>query len=1265
MGDETILFENIISHVSKGTGDVLADAAKIDAALKELERGADISLSLSNEGVLSDLKALDGVTLKPTVDVGNLQQATTLHDLLNKSTGFVANVTDTDLLGATGMQDALKANTSFKAGVSATDLDTAKQKHDDLKKDVSFSVKATLADLNAIKGQIDELKTLAKIDLVLTLPANLDAIAERLQNLPIISSLLEMDSLVARVNARVLEEVPQAGAIMKAWWTDNWGESKEQLADLLTEMARAGVAADDIQAAGVDVFQAAAVTGEDPIELFRRMDTLLKNNLVGSYGEAADAAVFFVNSNLNRGGDLFDTWDEYAQVAADAGLSLGAMFKIMDTGIEAGARNTDKLIDSYKEMLNLTREEISVEIKTGDETDRTKALHQLGLGDEAAAYAAGEITGDQFSAGVLDSIRAVGDPAEQRRLALAIFSPSMVEDAGLPALLATDLSESTEVEKAWQGVADTGAGIINDTLSGAFTELSRTLEAEMADSLNKVFDIQGILDGAKKKIQTFADELQAGESIFGAAEIALEIPGLENTLNRIESVMGNIAIGLLEAFAGVLEFLNQDDAATSLRRVATDFAEEQFTFDVRVGDPEGLTDTIRTALDRGVDPSIVRANLEKAVDETLAAGDLAQAQQLSEAYMELFNQSGVALRENLVGQLDAAPELKSRLLQTLGINELGQATNEQLSKGLEGLRGEFVESLLRAPTGAERQVFDTLGDFTAIVSLPEMLDTDMEARVREAVEVAESTFVEAVQNRDFDLAAEMARQLDDDALRQTVLSSALMLGDDVEDMGVAKAMIRDLEGNKPALRAAFDQAMFRGQVDVAAFAADVLDDDTLRAQAKAAGERARAAFADALARGDVQQAFVFADLLNDDHLRAQAQQIADSYRTAIEDDLAKGKVSQAINIANALGGPEEVAKVAQENAGVFLDAFAEALAAGDEAGASLIGGALGEGGVLGIEGLDAEATAKAQEIVTGLRDEMDAALKAGDVEGAISIADMIGGQEEVERVAQENAALFQSAFEAELVDARFTGDTAGASAIANALNSDELRTKVDEVKGMMQGAEDAVTANLDNIAVAAETSDARVGNALTGNTMTRDFETVRASAQANLPPVGSEFDDMAVISVKAMSKVKSWAEILQDTLLGFGDVLPILQGIATSVANIATAATNATNAVQGGVDLATGKQQPQAFAEGGVFLAGERGRELIFSDEDVAILNNRTTEAFLAGQRSMFAPLFSAQASNVVNSSERTVNVYVTQHIQSQAQADSAAQQTANKLRGF
>lgn len=242
-------------------------------------------------------------------------------------------------------------------------------------------------------------------------------------------------------------------------------------------------------------------------------------------------------------------------------------------------------------------------------------------------------------------------------------------------------------------------------------------------------------------------------------------------------------------------------------------------------------------------------------------------------------------------------------------------------------------------------------------------------------------------------------------------------------------------------------------------------------------------------------------------------------------------------------------------------------------------------------------------------------------------------------------------------------DVTKAFDIADQLDDMELFQRANELALKMQETKDAVAGNFDDMATASEDADQRMGMAMTGNTMTEDMAAVSNAAQISLPVVGQRFDEMAVISVRAMSRTTSWSEILQGSLKGFGNVVPILQSVAASVAVIATGATNANQALQQGINL--GNQKPQQFAEGGVFVAGERGRELISSDTDLAILNNRTTEAFLAGQRSVFTPLFGAQASNVVNNNQRNVTLQQTFIVQSQAQADSAAQQTADNLRGY
>lgn len=133
--------------------------------------------------------------------------------------------------------------------------------------------------------------------------------------------------------------------------------------------------------------------------------------------------------------------------------------------------------------------------------------------------------------------------------------------------------------------------------------------------------------------------------------------------------------------------------------------------------------------------------------------------------------------------------------------------------------------------------------------------------------------------------------------------------------------------------------------------------------------------------------------------------------------------------------------------------------------------------------------------------------------------------------------------------------------------------------------------------------------------------------------------------------------------------------LASAIESIRTARNNA---IGEGINLSAAPIP--AFATGGVsrggsFIAGERGAELITTNTSMAILNNRTTAAFVAGMRvgtstnsmaasapsvpqfangGMFVPQVSTAAPSVVNSANYNVTISVENLGAGVTQADAA-----------
>lgn len=612
--------------------------ADLDTAVQkvaDLDAAApDIKVTTSDAEVDTTKTKVDELSGTETVKVnvsapGVEEVRAKLDSLKDRTVKLKADAAEID--AAKKKLDDLGGTENIKVSVDTSDLDAAKKAAGDLGGTETIKIKGDITDitsaLNEVKGKLDTLRSLAVIDLAL----NATQFISGLQDLPIISSLIDIDNAVQDVTGRIERDIPGIGKIINDLYVNAWGDSREQIAATIVDLARwkdangqAIIANEQLGRAAEMAFSVASVGGEETSEVILAAKNLVQNGLAPSFEEAFDFMAKGYRTGLNSSGDFLDTLTEYSSVAAENGISLQGFFNIMDNGLSRGAFNTDKLLDSFKEFLNLSREEIADEVVSGATTDRTTALAALEQTDEAQAYAAGKITGEEFAAGVIDAIKAIDDPAEQRLRALQVFSPTMVEDTGQETLLGTDLTKEVD----WEGAADEAATALNNKLETALTELGRTLETTLVDSISTALDAPALIQKAKDAAVKIADALQSGKSLGEALEIGLEIPGLADFITRFESAVGNLLIGLLEVVREIVRITGGDTSGLSAS--IADLGSKQLAFDVKlnVDDPDAIASSVNTAIARGVDPNTIVENVGGAVGELLDAGKLEQAQEL-------------------------------------------------------------------------------------------------------------------------------------------------------------------------------------------------------------------------------------------------------------------------------------------------------------------------------------------------------------------------------------------------------------------------------------------------------------------------------------------------------------------------------------------------------------------------------------------------------------------------------------------------------------
>lgn len=663
--------------------------------------------------------------------------------------------------------------------------------------DVTADTGQALAAIDQISGQLQALQQLAVINILMEVP--------NLAENPVFAAISDTETQVDRIAAMTGQEIPNAAGIINNLYSEAWGESRQEIADVIIEMGRLKVANRDFESTARSAFQVAAVTGEEPLDILRSMEQLVANELSPSFTAAGDYITRGFQTGLNQSGDFLDSIIEYSSVFKDNSLSAGAFFEILKTGLEGGAYNTDYLIDGFKEMTNLSREEISRFQSFGEQTDRTRAFGEMGLTDEAGAYSAGQITGDQFAAGVLDGLRAVEDPAKQRELALAIFSPTMVENIGLPNLLAMDLSNSSELPAAWEGVAANAATVLTDNLNGAIEEFTRLIETELITALDEAFDLTARMDIAKQQFQDFIAAIRAGEGVGGAIEIAFGIPGVDTALLNIERVFGNLVIAILEAVAFIQDPTGTTDADKGTRGQIAKFAEGQLAFDLQVANLDEVPALLQQAVDRGVSGDAIGNAVVTAAQEAIAAGDIALAARLTRS-IDVASQAPLIVmgREFEAG---ATPEDIKRFLGLEGA-EIDAAIANAFAGRSEGISQQVAGELETIAENARAAFFTAMegGDIGEALNIAGSLDDP--ALISRASQAASEMFLaaqEALNNFDFSTANTLANQLQD----PTLIAQATELGD--------------------FLRGQFDLAMQEGDLFGAKQLATDLADPTLLA----------------------------------------------------------------------------------------------------------------------------------------------------------------------------------------------------------------------------------------------------------------------------------------------------------------------------------------------------------------------------------------------------------------------------------------------------
>lgn len=554
---------------------------------------------------------------------------------------------------------------TVKVNVDDTDIKTAVDLAANLDSSTSMKVNVDDVELSNASDQIETLSTLTAIDLAINIAGTAKGFFDSLGRFSGVGGILELDDALATIEARTGRMIPNAEKLISDLYTSGWGESRTQIADVITQADQLKIAQDDLASATETAFQVAAVTGADVNQVLNTMDTMVKSGITPSYQAAGDVIVTGFQNGLNKSDDLLDSLGEYATKLGTMEISAEGALAILNSGLDQGVLNTDFLSDSIREF-GIRLGEISTDENIAAAFEQLDELSDIDLAASLDAYEAGELTGDQFMQGIFDSIAQANeaDPETANTLVVALFG-TQAEDLG--AEIWGNLS--TDADAAFgdiEGRAEEAGNAASDSLGVIADSFLRNIEQMAVDLLSSdSLDLDTKLDDLKKKIQEATTTLASGGSVGDAIEIVFGIEGVDTALSNIERVFGQFTIALLEIVATIQDPTGLGDADKGTRAEIARLSTQQLPFDLKLANADELDTIFNQAYNRGVTLQDASDSLTTALDELMAEGDYEQLINLVDAI------------ENSEG---ATPEAIAAF-QTKYIDPLSQVFDDAIANG--------------------------------------------------------------------------------------------------------------------------------------------------------------------------------------------------------------------------------------------------------------------------------------------------------------------------------------------------------------------------------------------------------------------------------------------------------------------------------------------------------------------------------------------------------------------------------------------------------
>lgn len=292
---------------------------------------------------------------------------------------------------------------------------------------------------------------------------------------------LEVESANNKLAAQLGATGPEAarlGDIAGKLYAGAYGESLGDVNEAMRAVIQSGtVMADEsseqIESITGKAIRLADVFDQDVVGVTNAAAQLMRTGLAPNAEMAMDIIARGFQEGADKSGDFLDTINEYGTQFRKMGLNGATAVGILTQGIEAGARDADKVADAIKEF--------SIRAVDGSETtaDGFKAIG-LNAKTMAADIAAGGRRSQDALDLTLDRLRAIEDPVKRGQAAVALFG-TQAEDLG-DALYAIDVSKAREAMGEVEGAAAAIEQQMGQNAKTTITQFTRSLQAGFTES---------------------------------------------------------------------------------------------------------------------------------------------------------------------------------------------------------------------------------------------------------------------------------------------------------------------------------------------------------------------------------------------------------------------------------------------------------------------------------------------------------------------------------------------------------------------------------------------------------------------------------------------------------------------------------------------------------------------------------------------------------------------------------------------------------------